>query len=279
MRRPVNRSRASNSTREPSAPARPALNPIVLEAIERFARVLAHCGSRPRELLIAFEAACQRIPAAVIASGRKRPTPELSDASHVLTLWYSDPQYTDHHGVPRSLPVRGDAPSLEALVHRIDPQLRVDVVLGYLLRVQALQREGRRFIPRSRSVALRGTGGPTNFRNLRGLTAMLRTLEHNGRPSRLVRSWFERFAENPRFPVSARAGFDARLERLGMEFLHALDGDMHRRELARKPGETTVRIGVGVYRFEDEIDDQCWTTPKTIESSAKGKPRRRRRSS
>jgi len=50
---------------------------------------------------------------------------------------------------------------------------------------------------------------------LRGLTAMLRTLEHNGRPTRLVHSWFERFAENPRFPASARAGFDARLDRLG----------------------------------------------------------------
>jgi hypothetical protein len=34
-------------------------------------------------------------------------------------------------------------------------------------------------------------------------------------------------------------------------FLVQIDADMHRREGARKQGERTVRMGVGVYQYED----------------------------
>jgi hypothetical protein len=137
-------------------------------------------------------------------------------------------------------------------VHRVDRQLGVDEVLRYLLKTQAVRRTGTRYVPRTRALSLRGARGPDHFRNLRSLVAMLRTLEHNGRPKDEVRSWFEYFAENPHFPARSRAAFDARLDRLGMEFLHALDADMHRCELKGKVGEPTVRLGVGVYRFESE---------------------------
>jgi hypothetical protein len=107
---------------------------------------------------------------------------------------------------------------------------------------------------------------------------MLRTLEHNGRPKRLARGWFEVFAENPRFPAEARAAFDSRLDRRGMEFLQAIDDDMHRRELARKPGEATVRIGVGVYRFEDEVGDEAAIGARNTYRPAPRRTQRRRRS-
>jgi hypothetical protein len=277
MKRPINRRAAAGGARVRHRPESARLDPIALEAIERFTRVLAHCGGAPRDLAAAFEAACHRIPPAA-AVGAEGATPEMSDASHVLTIWYSDPQYTNPDGVPSAVPLRGTAPSLEALVRSVDPKLKVEVVLRYLLRVRALRREGRRYAPRSRSLALRGTGGPTNFRNLRGLTAMLRTLEHNGRPKRLARGWFEVFAENPRFPAEARAAFDTRLDRLGMEFLQAIDADMHRRELARKPSEATVRIGVGVYRFEDEVGDEAAIGARNTDRPAQRTTQKRRRS-
>ncbi len=233
--------------REPGLP----LDTIGLEAIERFARVLARCGSSPPDIAAAFAAACDRLPKELLARGT-RASREMSDVSHVLTVWFQDSLYLDREGVPIRLTVRGAAPSLEALVHRVDRGLDVDAVLRYLLRAQALRRFGTRYAPRSRALLLRGTGGPDSFRNLRGLVAMLRTVEHNGQPKRSVRGWFEYFAENPRFPARARAAFDTRLDELGMKFLHAIDADMHRREQARKPSERTVRLGVGVYRFEDD---------------------------
>jgi hypothetical protein len=189
-----------------------------------------------------------------------RSTRELSDASHILTVWFSDPLYLDHEGHPVRLAVRGPAPSLQALVARIDPTLDVDEVLRYLRRNHALRRIGTRYAPKGRALVLRNTRGPDHFRNMRGLLAMLRTLEHNTRPKRRVPGWFERFAENPAFPMSARATFDTRLYEHGMKFLRAMDADMHRQELRRKPGEPVVRIGVGVYRFEEEIPEAGSTT-------------------
>lgn len=235
-----------------SAKSVPALDASASEAIERFVGILSRCGYSPRAMTRAFSEACARVADSVVrAAGRS--TRELSDASHILTVWFSDPLYLDHDGRPIRLAVHGPAPSLEALVARIDPRLDIEEVLQYLRRNHALKKIGTRYAPKGRALVLRNTRGPDHFRNMRGLLAMLRTLEHNTRPKRRVAGWFERFAENPAFPVSARANFDARVFKHGMKLLRTMDADMHRQELKRKPGEPVVRVGVGVYRFEEEI--------------------------
>jgi hypothetical protein len=233
------------------------LDATALEAIERFVRVLARCGGAPIDILRAFSRACRRIPKD-LSERDGRAQRELSDASHILTVWFSDPLYLDREGAPIRLPFQGAAPSLHALIRRIDRSVKPEEVLRYLLRTKAVQRIGSRYVPRSRVLSLRGSQGPDSFRNLRSLVGILRTLEHNMKPKSEVPSWFEYFAENPRFPISARGAFDKHLDELGMEFLHALDTEMHRRELRRQPGERTVRMGVGIYRFEDdELDIQA----------------------
>ena len=225
------------------------LDATALEAVDRFVRVLARCGCDSTDIVGAVSDACRRLPRQREGGGK---TPrELSNASHVLTVWFSDALYLDGAGKPILLPVRGAAPSLEALVRRADPTLNVDDVVRYLRRAHVLERKGSRYFPKRRVLSLRGARGPELFRNLRSLVGLLRTLEHNMKPKRSTRSWFEYWAENPAFPSHARAAFDQRLDDLGMRFLHAIDADMHRRERERKPGERTVRMGVGVYRFED----------------------------
>jgi hypothetical protein len=230
-----------------------ALDPTSLEAIERFVRVLARCGSPPREIARAVSRECAKLPRelqAKAASGAR----ELIDVSHVLTMWFSDPLYLDRTGTPIRLAVHGPAPSLAALLQRAAPSLNVEDVRRYLVRAKAIRRVGSRYVPAKRELSLRGSEGPTHFRSLRGLVGMLRTLEHNTLPKRAARSWFEYIAENPAFPVRMLAAFDERLDRVGMRFLHAIDADMHRRERAGKASEPTVRIGVGVYRFDDTGD-------------------------
>lgn len=226
------------------------LDATALEAVDRFVRILARCGCSPSDILEAFSNACDRLPKRKAIS-RTRTRRELSNASHILTVWFSDAAYLDHGGNPIWLAARGTAPSLEALVNRVDPTLDVDELVCYLLRTKALKRRGARYVPTRRTLSLRGAEGPEVFRNLRSLVGLLRTLEHNMQPKRATRSWFEYFAENPAFPVGAREAFDTRLDDLGMKFLQRIDSDMHRRELGRAPGERTVRMGVGVYRFED----------------------------
>jgi len=227
------------------------LDATACEAVERFVRVLARCGCSASDILAAFREACERLPTKSHGE-RNTAQRELRNASHILTVWFSDALYLDHSGKPIALPVRGTPPSLESLVARVDPTLDVEDLVRYLRRVKALKREGSFYTPRKRILSLRGAQGPEVFRNLRSLVGLLRTLEHNMQPKSVARSWFEYWAENPAFPVRARAAVDARLDELGMKFLHAIDADMHRCEVERKPGDRTVRIGVGVYRFEDD---------------------------
>jgi len=227
------------------------LDATAREAVNRFVRVLARCGCSADDILQAFSEACDRLPAR--ARRRRGSTQrEIDNASHVLTVWFSDALYLDDAGKPISLAVRGAAPSLEALVSRVDPSLDTDELVRYLRRTKALKREGALYAPRGRILSLRGAQGPEMFRNLRSLVGLLRTLEHNMQPKSATRSWFEYWAENPSFPASAREAFDQRLDELGMKFLQTIDADMLRRESRRKAGERTVRMGVGVYRFEDD---------------------------
>jgi len=102
-------------------------------------------------------------------------------------------------------------------------------------------------------VAFRGTGAPLHARNLRALLGLLRTIEHNLEPKDRVPPWFEYVAENPRFPVSAREPFDVGLREDAMTFLRNQDSRMLNHERKAKPGEPTVRMGVGVFRFEEEV--------------------------
>jgi len=178
---------------------------------------------------------------------------EVDDAAQVLTVWFSDPAYLDGAGMPRALPLRGSQRSLETLVLSTDRKLDAAEVLAYLLKGRALRRLGSRYVPRGRVVSLRGVRGPNEFRNLRGLLAMLQTLEHNSRPRRKAPSWFEFSAENPRIPKRASGKFDEFVSVRAMRLLYDVDAELRRLELTCKPGEPTVRLGTGVYRFEENL--------------------------
>jgi hypothetical protein len=220
------------------------------EAIGRFVRILARCGCAPQDISDEVDRACRAIPRSIVEKARAALR-EMDDASHVLTLWFSDPAYLDRKGHPVPLPLRGAGGSLESLAARAGPNPDVRELLRYLTRRKALKRVGSRYLPKDRILSLRGAGGPDNFRHLRGVLGMLRTQEHNGQPSRRAEGWYEVFAENPRFPISARSAFDQSMRQWGNRMMVRADGEMHRYERSRKRGERTVRMGVGIYRFEE----------------------------
>jgi Family of unknown function (DUF6502) len=226
------------------------LDARAVEAIGRFVRVLARCGCSPSDIADEVARQSRRVPAGWAPKARAALR-EMDDASHVLTLWFSDPAYLDRKGNPIALPLRGSGGSLETLVARVDPKVDARELLRYLVRRHALRRIGERYLPKDRILSLRGAGGPDNFRHLRGLLGMLRTQEHNGQPRRKAEGWYEVFAENPRFPISARGTFDKSIRQWGNRLLYRADSEMHRYERARKRGERTVRMALGIYRFEE----------------------------
>jgi Family of unknown function (DUF6502) len=256
-----------------------SLDAVVDEAMERFVRVLVRRGVSERSVQRSFRRAWQCVPRDA-AEHNRRASRELIDVGHVLTLWFGDPFYVDARGDPLPLPLRGPAPSLASLMQHVDPTLNVTQVLKCLIRADAVRRRGSRYLPRSRAVAFRGTGAPLHARNLRALLGMLRTLEHNLGPKDKDPAWFEYVAENPRFPVGAREPFDARLRQDAMTFLLNQDSQMLNHERKAKPGEPTVRMGVGVFRFEEEVFPQSAATrrmrrPRLKSNRKKGRRRGR----
>lgn len=231
---------------------RNALDTRAIDAIELFVRLLAQCGCEPDAVQQQVRRACERVPRSWVREAQAAPR-EIYDVSHVLTLWFSDPAYLDQAGMPRPLPLRGSQRSLETLVSSIDRRLDADEALAYLLKGRALRQVGSRYVPRGRVMSLRGVRGPNEFRNLRGLLAMLQTLEHNSRPRRQAPSWFEFCAENPRIPKRACAKYDEFVSVRAKRFLYDLDSELRRLELTCKPGEPTVRLGTGVYRYEEDL--------------------------
>ena len=248
----MNRTSRRSPSREPRlARSSTSLDAHTKEAIARFVRVLAACGCSPEEIGREVVAACQKAPKSW-AKIALLAVPDIEAAAHVLTLWFSEPEFVDPSGNPRPLPLKGAGVSLERLIKRVAPNVQPEAVLGHLLQQNILRRVRNGYLPRERFVCFEGSEAAYKFRSLRVLLSMLRTVEYNSSPERSGRGWFEVSALNPRFPVREREAFDQRLRRAAMRLLVQLDADMHRRERARGPGEPTLPLGVGIYRWEEE---------------------------
>jgi hypothetical protein len=228
----------------------------------------------PRDILGAVRRECERIPRRWATRAHKANR-YITDAGHVLTVWYSEASYLDGDGKPRPLPLEGPSMSVEALVRSVDRELDARQVLTYLVRSGAVRRLGRRYVPRKRMMLLPGTEGPGYFRTLRTLTVMLSTLEHNVQGLGADSAWFEYVADNPRFPVSQRKQLDKYVKGMGESTLPRLDLYMRRRETTRRPGEPTVRVGVGIYLWEDNSQEPLESGPRP--SFPKNRTRRRSR--
>jgi hypothetical protein len=231
-----------------SDPAREALGYVV--------QILAHCGSKPQDIVTGVLEECKEIPRHWAAEARRaeevhRAPREISDVSHVLTVWFSEAAYLDANGRPRPLPLKGASTSVATLVRSVDRKLDPQEVLTYLVRTRAVRREGRRYVPRKRFLRLRGTQG--YFHTLRTLNNMLGTIQHNLHHKRTEPALFEYSAENARYPVSKLPQLDEYTRGLGGETLSRFDLYLRQRETTRRPAEPTVRVGLGFYVWRDAV--------------------------
>jgi len=227
---------------------KPGRDELIGEVIERFVRLLAGGGIGRGELARQFRAACERLPGSSRGSA-KSPKGFLNDVSHVLTLWFSDPQYLDARGHPRPLRLQGRAQCLQGLIRHVNPSIDAAEVIECLARTGSIERRGSFYVPLRRFLSLRDTAA-VHHAGLTSLARHLRTLENNARPREEVRGWFERIAENGRFPVRMLKDLEEKVTLRAMDLLSLMDTDMHRAELSRAPGEPTVCVGVGIYHYE-----------------------------
>jgi len=228
-----------------------SLDASAVEVIARIVRVLVRYGCKPDDIEQEVLKVCRAVPKAS-AKSSKAPISEIDAGAHVVREWFSDPAYLNSSGRPRPLPEKGEGGSIEALARRLHPTLDAKKVLRYLRRRAVLRRVGRRYVPRGRVVSVRGTGPQHHAWSLLTALSMLGNIEHNSLPAQSAPGWYAAVAVIPRFPVSKLPAFDQWLRRAADRFVLQTDSRMHEHEDARRRGERTVRLGVGVYRFEEK---------------------------
>jgi len=260
------RNGAPMGTRGAERPAR-RLEGRARQAVRHFVRILARSGYSPQAIESEVVSACRGAPKVRLSSIESRRMVEIL---HVISMWFSEPQYLDARGHPRPLPARGSPLSMESLLHRVNPKLDFHQAMRSFEQARVLKRIGARFVPRSQIFI---TPAPEYTSSvLWGLFGHLKTIEHNW-GKRGTRARLEQFAWNPRFPVSGAAAFERRIRNIANRLLVRTDADMHRRELARRPGERTVQMGVGFYQFEGGPIPREYRVQRSGKSNTRRRPK------
>ena len=235
-------------------PRKPAEDLADLQRLaDKFTRLLNATGHSPKTLVGVFAKSCAKLPAPRTLRKAMHVAGNV-DFVHVLTHWYSDPEFLDPHGNPRPLPLRGTGASIAALVQRVSPKIDAKAATDTLVRARALQRQGNRYTPTGRKVILDPGDITATARSLLVLEGYIDTVNNNlnRRPEDLAR--LEATAINPRFPVAALDAFKSRLLRKGNEFLADVDTDMRRAEERAAHADRRAHIGVGVFLYEQPQD-------------------------
>jgi len=233
------------------------------EFLEHLARILVDAGHSPKRLAREFREICQALP----EPARKWNPQELNyvaGLAHVMACWHDDPLFLDAKGEPIPLPVRSRGPCLTSLIARALPNEEPGAVIESLIRARGIRRRAGLYLPTGRQLLFPQHTGRVH--GLMSLLGILRTIEHNVSPSGSATRIVERTAVNPRFPVRALPLFHRWLKASASKFLWEADGSMRRRGWESLPGPT-LRLGVGVFAFED---------PLTTGQGAPRKPTRQR---
>lgn len=220
------------------------------ELLGLMARVLTLTGHSPKKLTAQFRAICRRL---------KEPQHPwdpstlnfIWDLPHVMALWHADPQYLDSRGAPLALPSRGPGPSVTSLIERVLPDGDPEAVIQTLRKLKAIRREGGRYRPTGRQLALQHQRLMGWLHGLTALLGLLRTVEHNiAHPEGAT--LLERAAINPRFPVRYLPEMHQRFKDRAATFAWELDGEMRKHEVSSDRADS-VRLGVGIFAFEDPL--------------------------
>jgi hypothetical protein len=194
---------------------------------------------------------------AVPSQGKDGYLDEYNRAARVITGWLRDPDFSDGNGHPVPLRMAGKRRSFGALVKRFSGDIPVRAMLDELIRVGAVRRlrDGRIVL------AVRGyipQKGMDQKLAILGQDAadLITTIDHNlyGDPSR---PRVQRKVMYDNVPVEAAEAFQVIVQARAQEMLEGLDRWLSHRDRDVNPtakGKGRVRVGLGLYHFEERLD-------------------------
>jgi len=187
------------------------------------------------------------------------PEEQYNRAARVIGGWLKDPAFGDGKGRPAPLQLDGKRGSFSALVKRYSGDMPVREILDELVHVGAIQelKDGR--------ICLRSRGyipqkcDAEKFAILGTDTAHLfATIDYNlyQAPSK---PRFQRKLMYDNIPQEAAKEFQILAAAQGQELLETLDRWLSHRDRDVNPsskGTGRVRVGLGVYQFEEDVDSK-----------------------
>jgi hypothetical protein len=193
---------------------------------------------------------------------------DSDDIAHVFTLWNRDPDYLFANGLPRPIPLRGPAPSIEALYARVRPQVTFEEAHDSFLRTNALDRVGDLYVPNRDALIYFGDPQLASAHALRMLHLAALNSEHNANPDRQGQPWYERIADSPHFPVADVDVFMGGSIKRAMEFLKGEDTVMERHANNAEPGMPVGRVSVSLFYAFQRRNEEAALQPAPSPSEA-----------
>ncbi len=197
----------------------------------------------------------QRLLAAP-AGAEQGTTEEYHRAARVITGWVRDPDFGEK-GHPFPLRMEGKRASFSELVKRYSGDIPVRAMLDELLRVGAVKqlKDGRicllsrGYIPQK---------DPVEKLHILGTDTadLIATIDHNIHQSP-SKARIQRKVMYDNVPVEAAQSFRILAEAQGQALLESLDQWLSHRDRDVNPaskGTGRVRVGLGVYHFEERLD-------------------------
>ncbi len=183
----------------------------------------------------------------------------VNRAARVVSAWVGDPSFHDRRGRPASLPMDANGgPSFASLVAEHGGDVTPRAVLDELLRVGAVDRlkDGRlklvqrAYIPRADERAKLDFLGTD-------VADLISSIEHNLDPD-TTDPYFQRKVAYDNLPARYLPALRKLVRRQGQRLLEELNADMskHDRDVTGEvAGPDRRRAMIGVYYYEDEVDD------------------------
>lgn len=181
-------------------------------------------------------------------------------AGRVISGWVRDQAFHDEQGNPTELPLEGEDKSFTALVKQYSGDMPVRAVLDELLRIEAVNKKKdgslclltKAYIPKNvdaEKIFILGDDG----------TDLIGTIDHN-LDTRKSPPFFQRKVVYDNVPVEGIENFRKISSSSGQHLLEKLNEILAANDRDCSPevkGSGRMRVGMGIYYFEEDLNEKC----------------------
>ena len=181
---------------------------------------------------------------------RMKRRDDVAKAAQILEEWHRNRLYLDRSANPRAIPLRGPAPSLEALIKAEGYNVSPTELIARFQSVGVVTSVGRnRYRPTSRILVVPTLDSSMQEHVARSIWLLLNTLKLNFSVTENADGLVDRAAQIPDLPLEYVPEFRSFAKAQATAFLHCINDWLELRRLRRIRRRRDGVIGAGVHVF------------------------------